>query len=105
MSPTAARIRSLKSRIAHAEFASDAARLVRKLGATRDVRAIAVLIELLDAEDNVSETAARTLVRFGEAAVPAQQAYVASDGEGECLAQEALDEIAFRDRLAQVGGF
>jgi hypothetical protein len=101
MKSIASRIDRLATRARESVCPSTIAGAVRAMTEELDPEAIPALIALLDHQHDDKESVRRALLRYGDSAVDSLRA-AAKD---QPLASLVLEEMAFRNRLLQVGCF
>jgi hypothetical protein len=103
MKSISSRIARLEARIRDTVCPNTIASLVGMMTAELDPEAIPALIGLLDHTHDGRESVRSALLRYGDSAVDSLRAHAASERCGR--AQLLLDELAYRDRLLQLGCF
>jgi hypothetical protein len=101
MKTVASRIAKLSTRARESVCPHTIASAVRAMTAELDPEAIPALVALLGHTHDAKGSVLRALLRYGDSAEASLRA-VAKDSP---LAALALEEMAFRDRLLQVGCF
>jgi hypothetical protein len=101
MKTLASRIARLATRARESVCPHTIASAVRSMSAELDPEAIAALVALLGHTHDAKDSVRGALLRYGESAEGSLRAVAADSSHAALL----LEEMAFRDRLLQVGCF